>query len=401
MPKKENKDDIEKEVFSEKDSLNISKKNRKRKGKKFRQFFISSIFIILFFIIFSIYLFFIYYKGRKNKLFQAIVENENISKDYIIDEDKDIVIDNEFKIEERPLEKRQYDYNNTQFRIIYKKECYSCGFFTYYINFLGCIITSISSQRTPIIDVRSYPNIFNEYKSDKDSLINGSNYWENIFYHPHNYTLKEIEEKAQKLEYEECKDNNMAPNQNEIYYSKYAIEFYHNFAKQYLPIKKEILKKAYHMKFKLFNKKNNTLGALARGTDVPILKPVDIPIPPTAEIMIKDVKKMDDENNYDYIFLVTEDEIIRNKFITQFGEKLKYLEPENKIEYNYKRNESLSSNKNVQGFNYQEFYLINIIILSKCLDIISAKTYGAAAAFILSEGFRNSFVYNESTITKL
>jgi len=401
MSQKENEKDFEKETLSEKANLKNSSIRKKRKAKKFQSSFISPIFIILFIIIFFIYLFFIYYKSRKIRLFKVTVENENITTDFIIDEDKDIVIDDEFIIEERPLEKRKYDYENTQFKIIYKKNCSTCGFFTYYINFLGCIITSISSQRTPIIDVRSYPNIFNKYISDDNSLKNGSNYWENIFYHPHNYTLKEIEEKAQKLEYEECQNNNMAPNQKEIYYNKYTIEFYHNFSKQYLPIKKEILKEAYIMKLKLFRKKNNILGVLARGTDATTSKSGDVPIPPTAEVMIEDVKKLDDENNYDYIFLVTEDEVIRNKFIKKFGDKLKYLEPENKIEYNYKVNETLSSNKNVQGFKYQKYYLINIIILSKCLDIISAQTYGAAAAFILSEGFRNSYVYNTSINTKL
>lgn len=40
-----------------------------------------------------------------------------------------------------------------------------------------------------------------------------------------------------------------------------------------------------------------------------------------------------------------------------------------------------------------KIYLINIIILSKCLDIISARTSGSIGAFIFSEGFRNIKVY--------
>ena len=34
-----------------------------------------------------------------------------------------------------------------------------------------------------------------------------------------------------------------------------------------------------------------------------------------------------------------------------------------------------------------------MIILSKCTDIITSRTNGAAGAFILSEGFRNELVY--------
>ena len=45
------------------------------------------------------------------------------------------------------------------------------------------------------------------------------------------------------------------------------------------------------------------------------------------------------------------------------------------------------------NINYMKIYLINIIILSKCLDIISARTSGSIGAFIFSEGFRNIKVY--------
>lgn len=412
MSKKEEEKVIEKEVFSEKDFLKNSKARRQKRRKPFKSFLkiLFLITIILFLIIFFKYLFIIYFKNKKNRKFKEKGEILNITNiknitnreiDLIINENKEVAIadiNDELNIKERPIEKRKYDYNNTLFKIIYKKNCQDCDFFTYYINFLGCIITSITSQRTPIIDVRSYPNIFNENNTDDDSLRNGTNYWENLFYHPHNYTLKEIEENAQKLEYEECENNNMVPNQNKIYYNKYTIEFYHNFAYKFLPIKLEILKEAYIIKLRLFRNSNNILGVLTKGSNATSLESEDVPNPPKTEIMIKDVIKIDDKNKYDYIFLVTQDKIIRNKFIKKFGEKLKYLEPENKIEYNDNGNESLSENKNTKGFKYQKFHLINIIILSKCLDIISPKSYDAAAAFILSEGFRNSYLYNKDKL---
>ena len=43
--------------------------------------------------------------------------------------------------------------------------------------------------------------------------------------------------------------------------------------------------------------------------------------------------------------------------------------------------------------NFMKTYVLSIIILSKCEDIISARTSGAAGVFILSKGFRNSLVY--------
>jgi hypothetical protein len=41
-----------------------------------------------------------------------------------------------------------------------------------------------------------------------------------------------------------------------------------------------------------------------------------------------------------------------------------------------------------------KIYLINIIILSKCLDIIASRTAGSIVAFILTNGFRNIKIYN-------
>ena len=43
---------------------------------------------------------------------------------------------------------------------------------------------------------------------------------------------------------------------------------------------------------------------------------------------------------------------------------------------------------------YLKNYLLNIIILSKCLDFVSSRGSGAAGAFILTNGFRNIKIYD-------
>ena len=71
-------------------------------------------------------------------------------------------------------------YNNITFKIIAKKDWVNCRFFTYYINYLGCLITSISFQRIPIMELSSFPNIFNEYNNSFKE--NDNNPWEIFFY---------------------------------------------------------------------------------------------------------------------------------------------------------------------------------------------------------------------------
>jgi hypothetical protein len=55
----------------------------------------------------------------------------------------------------------------------------------------------------------------------------------------------------------------------------------------------------------------------------------------------------------------------------------------------------LAFNEKIKGnIEFMKIYLINIIILSKCLDIIASRTAGSIVAFILTNGFRNIKIYN-------
>lgn len=111
-------------------------------------------------------------------------------------------------------------------------------------------------------------------------------------------------------------------------------------------------------------------------------------------MVIKDIKKINMENNYDWFFISTEDDLIREKFIKEFGYKLKYLIYK-KINYNYGKKQYLGYDENIKGnIKFIKIYLINMIILSKCIDIITAITSGAVGVFIFSNGFRYSKVYN-------
>ena len=172
------------------------------------------------------------------------------------------------------------------------------------------------------------------------------------------------------------------------------MDFWHNLAYKYIPIKLEIIKESNIIKKKLFVNSINILGVLIRGTDYITSKPKKHCIPPTLKVAIRDIKKMNVKYKYDLIFLTTEDEIIRSKFINEFGDKLRFLKPKKSIKYNYKKKLWLAFNKNVNGNLYfMKIYLINIIILSNCNDILCARTDGSVGAFILSDGFRNNKVY--------
>ena len=357
--------------------------------------------IILFLILFSLIIFiFIFIKDfikRKKsiKIKPIILSNESIAFNNITESIKiqETILNisfedlnNKLKNEE-DLNKTMLDfYNNITFKIIAKNDCVNCSFFTYYINYLGCLITSISSQRIPIMELSSFPNIFNEYNNSFKE--NDNNPWETFFYQPFNLTYEDVIKNAKTIEHEsEC--IKMVPDYNQIYSNKYTIEFYHHVAKNYMPIRNEIMEKSYCYIETLFNASRNVLGILAREKYNSTTSPLLIKL-------IEDVKNMDNKHKYDYIFLVTEDDLIVEIFIKEFDKKLKFLVPALNEKYNYEENECFAFNKNISGIEYQKLYLINIVILSNCIDIISPKSYEAAAAYILSGGFRNSLFYSLS-----
>ena len=103
---------------------------------------------------------------------------------------------------------------------------------------------------------------------------------------------------------------------------------------------------------------------------------------------------MDKKNNYKFLFIATEEDWIREIFKNEFGNKIKFLQYKKKINWNYNSNTFLGQNSLVIGNKeFTEIYILNIIILSKCLDIIGGLCNGLFGAFVISNGFRNKVLH--------
>lgn len=285
------------------------------------------------------------------------------------------------------FDKIKMEYNNNKFAILYYNNTKRWGLFAIYRQYIACIVQYLSSGYIPIIDLASTPNIFNGY----NICSKKKNPWEIFFNQPFGYTLENVIKNAKKIKYFEC----IKPHNIPLYYifkNKVLLYYWQNIAYKYIPINNKIIKESNSIIKSLFKGSNNILGILLRGTDYLSNRPRGHPIPPKIELVFKDIKNMEKKNRYKYIFLTTEDEIIRNTFINKLGKKLKYFKYKKRINYNYKNKTKLG--EYIKGnINFMKIYLINIIILSNCLDIICARTSGSIGAFILSKGFRNVKVY--------
>ena len=298
------------------------------------------------------------------------------------------IINNQTKNNHNRINREKKHYLKTKnFAILQRLECPQCGFFSHYIVNLGCMNKYISLGYIPIIDLKSFPNVYNGNDTNKD------NPWELFFNQPYNFTLKEVKKYGNNVQNFECTSMEKRPDEINMYYQNDSITLWHDFAKKYTPIKDEIMIEVNNIIKDLFGDSKNILGVKLRGTDYIAAQPKGHSIPPNVSQVILDVKSMDKKYNYDFIFLATEDNKIRNTFIKKFGDKLKYLIPKKKVYYSA-GDGFLTYNRNVFGnMDFLKTYLYSMIILSKCVDIISSRTSGAAGAFILSKGYRNQLVY--------
>ena len=294
----------------------------------------------------------------------------------------DIEIDNYGLTLKRKM--KEYNKDKNKFAIISRTDCTSCGLFSFYIIHLGCINYYLSKGYIPIVDLQSFKNRYNLGDTSVYNL------WELFFYQPNNYTLEEVKKYARNVENFICTVNlvNVSyPHEHLIYNNYSMMNFWHKFAKKYMPIKNNIMNEVKIIMKKLFGNSKNILGVMIRGTDYTKYRPKGHPIQPDIKQVISDVKQFDKEYKYDFIFFATEDEKIRINFLSAFDNKVKIVTKEDFIQI-----ENYNSGIN-KVLNYMKNYLINIIILSKCLDIITSRTSGSSGVFVLTKGFRHSKVY--------
>ena len=376
---------------NEESKLIKNNKSKNKENKKFLCFFQknkksniikwSILIILIALIIFTIICIIILFQIKKEPM-KILLEQIQQNKEYF-----SLPANESTKYSDLLLDEKKICSTNKKFAILRRTNCEPCGLFSYYIVHLGCIINYLKHGYIPILEVASFSNIFTGNNKPKD------NPWEEFFNQPCGYTLNEVV-KMKDVKIFKCECVCDMPDEKTIYSNTIMLNYHHKIQEKYMSIKNNIYKEVEKIWQNLFGNSTNVLGIFIRGTDYISIEPSGHSRQPSTKRLINDVIKMNKKNKYDFIFLGTEDNKIRNLFIKIFGKKLKYLIPKDKIVYNYDTGNYLTYNKNVFGnMNFSKIYLLSVIILSKCIDIISSRTSGAAGVFIISNGFRNKLVY--------
>ena len=265
------------------------------------------------------------------------------------------------------LEYRSFGkYNKNKIFYIIRKYP-SAGFFSNITFVLNHLKLCEDMNFIPIIDMSNYPTIYNEKKKYKTV----DNSWNYYFESMNKYSLSEVYKSK----------NVLLSNPNfEKYMSLSMADDLIKSQMNKIKIKKKIISKAdkFFKKY-LYSKNHKILGVHLRGSNLKTCR--GCPLPPTPEIMIKHIETLLKKNDYNKIFLVTEENKYLRKVIKHFGNKCVF--------YNSYRMDEIDSFKIYPRNNHRyllgEEILIETILLSKCDGLTFVKSNVVSAAINLSK----------------
>ncbi|MFI3177787.1 MAG: hypothetical protein R3Y67_09925 [Eubacteriales bacterium] len=248
----------------------------------------------------------------------------------------------------------------------------------------NCVLTHISyaveKGYIPVVDLKNHLTMYHE-----EGDLGKVNIWETYFEQPTPYTLEDAYKSSRVIL--SCHGKQDMPNGHNVMDSKQDIMRCNQLMNQYMKYNKEtrnLLEEEEALLRKRANGKK-ILGVCCRGSDFLTLQPSQHSVPYTAEQTIALVKeKLQEWNEYELIYLATEDESVLETFQREFEESgnLYYLDcqrfPSNTnnrllAEISFER----EHDKYLKGLEY----LKTIYLLSKCDSAIAPQVGGTVAAF--------------------
>lgn len=258
----------------------------------------------------------------------------------------------------------------------------TCGMFALIRKIIGGIEFAIAHNAISVVDLKTYPNCM--------QCGDNCNGWENYFEQPFNLSLDELDTNVTRIYHKDCWGPALTM---DLFTNEYAWTYYRKLFSKYIRIKPELLKHFSDEKERILNK-GKYLGILARGTDYNMEKTKWHPIQPNVEELLNKTRELFQHYNIDGIFLATEDAGIFNQYITEFGDKVKYIEQKrysSSISDYICLTDIYKSNQHKQNLAY----LTSLYILSKCDYFIGGINGGTFGAMLLSDGFEYTYFWNK------
>ena len=299
-----------------------------------------------------------------------------------------------FPKEQEPIVDRSIEFNKIQVNLIRSKGELNKdkifyviqrnpgkGFFSNVAFVTNHIKVAIDNGFIPIVDMENFVTWYNE----KNKILKTNNAWEYYFEQISNFSLKDV-----------YNSKNIILTNRNFYRSSGFLDSINedkelkNVFQKYILIKKNKLKVIHYLKKKLFEKKK-ILGVHFRGTGYKIGRQ---PHPATIKQMVNRINKILSKENYDKIFLVTEDLNNFKAIIAEFKDKVIYLN--NSVRENNSNTAFDTYPRLNHRYKLGRDILIEACLLSYCdgyLDIRN-NVREAAIAFNLNPDQKRYFIDN-------
>ena len=272
------------------------------------------------------------------------------------------------------------DFPEKRFLVVRRKD--SCaGLFSYVATTLGWIKYAEENSMIPVVDLARHKNI---YQSWADFIIRRLNTWEMFFDQPAGLSVSDISHARNVVVADGVPRNE--GDIRAILQNRDLMHAYRRLAKRWLRPKLSALAQFDNVAFNCAIG-HGVIGALARGTDFFAMKPHGHAVQPDADEIICMIR--DYQSSYRggrFVYLVTEDVSIADRFKAEFGDDL-LLPLQDFVSYKgglLAQNESVAHNKR-RGLAY----LKAVIDLSRCDSLFSGINNGALGAMIFSSGFKS------------
>lgn len=288
------------------------------------------------------------------------------------------------------------EHPDKTFYVIGKEDMIGGGW-SLLLQILMHIAYAVDKGYIPIVDMKNYRN---QYVTDQD--FKNVNIWEKFFEQPMGYTLDDIKKSKNVI----------------ISSSAYCPDKRYNIGlgsaiwddEPKLVMMREIFRK--YIRFSQYTKdyldkevanvcrtNHKIIGVLCRGTDYIVNKPAGHDIQPDSKQVINDVRIAMETENYDAIFLATEDQDIYEDFVKAFGNKVLSIDQTRISKKIMKGDAWLVAERVKQNPNEDKdkaflSYFSSTYILSKCRGFYSGRNGGSVGVLLLPNNFSKCKVYN-------
>lgn len=279
-------------------------------------------------------------------------------------------------------------------RVFYVIRCpqEELGFFGLFNYVVYHLKLAVGLKAEPVVDWKYYPN---NYVSE-DYLVGKENMWEHFFCQTTDISIDEVYRSKNVI----MSHGNGEGTLGEIY-DQEEIKKSHELIKQYIRLNPQTyrhIKKEYKG-LGLYGKR--VLGVKCRGTDFVATKPTGHSICPTAKETYEKIKELEKIWNlgeeYDKVFLATEDNNIVFELKQYLGERLVYLDEERLEDVGGKWLSQVYDGKEYCGKKYQSMlsYLSSIYILASCDALILPIVAGSLGTMRIKGGCDKYFLFQK------